>query len=113
VGADFLYIPGIRFDRVWSALMMVGFRTTAGGDREGTHTETLLNFSVFADVGPRTTLGVETDYASEIGGEADLLVMPQVHQEITDHFMVQAGVSVRFVPGEALPEAAVRVIYSF
>lgn len=35
------------------------------------------------------------------------------HYEITDHFMVQAGVGARFVPDDALPEAGARVIYTF
>jgi len=37
----------------------------------------------------------------------------QVHHEITDHFLVQAGVGVRFVPEDALPEAGARAIYTF
>jgi hypothetical protein len=110
----FLYVPGIRFDRVWSALFMLGFRTTVGSEDDETHTDALLNFSLFADVGLHTSLGLETNYASELGGEdASLLLMPQVHHEITDHFMVQAGIGVRFVPDEALPEAGARVIHTF
>jgi len=51
--------------------------------------------------------------AAEIDGDTEVLVMPQVHYEITDHFMAQAGVGVRFVPEEALPEAGARLIYTF
>lgn len=108
----FLYVPGIRFDKTWSALMMLGFRTVAGGEGE---TEALFNFALFADVSYRMSLGVETNYASELSGDASLLAMPQLHFEITDHFMVQAGAGVRFTleDDESLPEATVRVIYSF
>ena len=112
----FLYIPGIRFDKTWSALMMIGFRTLVGNDDDHageSETEALFNFSLFADVSHRMTLGVETNYAAALSGEASLLAMPQLHFEITDHFMVQAGVGVRFTDEESLPEAATRIIYSF
>lgn len=108
----FLYIPGVRFDDVWSALAMIGFRTFAGEDSDES-TEVLFNFSLFADLSERISTGVESDYALALEGEASLVVMPQVHLELTDHFMVQAGAGVRFLPDDSLPEAAARVIYSF
>ena len=105
----FLYIPAIRFDDVWSTLLMLGFRT----DDDGHDTEFLFNFNLFADIGPGLTVGVESDYASGLDDESELLVMPQVHWEITDRFMIQAGASAEFDSVEADGVAALRVIYSF
>ena len=39
--------------------------------------------------------------------------VPQIHLELTDRFMIQAGAGVFFVADDSLPDAAARVIYSF
>ena len=68
---------------------------------------------LFADVGPWTTLGLETNVAAHLVEEAAFLLMPQVHQEFTDHVMVQGGFGVEILPDEAIPLLSVRAIYTF
>ncbi len=107
-----LYIPGIRLDRTWSILAMLGFRTEVGGDSRD-ETEALFNFSLFADLGPELTVGVESNYAAGLEDESTLLVMPQVHYEFTDHWMIQAGIGAEFLPDESDVTFAFRLIYSW
>ena len=108
----FLYIPGIRLDETWSVLAMLGFRTEVGGDSRD-ETEALFNFSLFADLGPELTVGVESNYAAGLNDESTLLVMPQIHYEFTDHWMIQAGIGAEFLPDESDITAAFRLIYSW
>ena len=109
---SFLYVPAYRFSRVWSALAMIGVRTGLGGDAAH-DTEALLNVTGFADVGPTTTVGVETNLASDLDEETLFLLMPQIHQEVTDHFMIQAGAGVEFSRGHTDGQIAARVVYNF
>jgi len=108
-----LYLAGYRFDEVWSTLLMLGIRSEINSDDVAERTERLFNWSLFADVGPRTTLGVETNFAESLQGPSAWLLMPQLHWEITDHWMVQSGVGARFSKDYTLPEAALRMIRSF
>jgi hypothetical protein len=108
----FLYMPGIRFDETWSALMMVGFRTEVGKD-SSEENEVLFNLSIFADLNSSISAGVETNYAASLEGEGSFLAMPQVHMELTDHFMIQGGIGVQFLSTDSFPEAALRVICNF
>ena len=57
--------------------------------------------------------GVENDYASGLGDESDLLIMPHVRDEITDRFMIQGGVGAEFHDDETDGTAGFRLIYSF
>jgi len=59
-----------------------------------------------------TMLGVRTEMGGDSGDESDLLVMPQVHYEITNHFEIQGGIGAHFHDGESDGTAAVRFIYS-
>lgn len=106
-----LYIPGYRIDEVWSLLGMVGARTTLGSDHD--HTEALVNLSIFADFGESTTVGLETNLGSDLEGSTHVLLMPQVHYEMSFHWMIQAGAGARFVDGDGQPELAARAIYTF
>jgi hypothetical protein len=107
-----LYLGGARLNETWSLLVMVGARTEAG-DETGNDTEPLLNVNVFADVGPHLTVGLETNYAGGLGAGSELLLMPQVHWEVTDHFMIQGGLGVVRTSEESDGTAALRVIYTF
>ena len=107
-----LYVPGYRWNETWSALALVGLRQRFGDDVEDA-TELLINVSVFADVGPRATLGLELDFETDLGdAEAALLCMPQVHVELTERFLLQAGVGARIESSEVLPEVAARAIFT-
>jgi opacity protein-like surface antigen len=109
-----LYLPGVRFDEVWSLLAMLGGRVTFGADDHGgDHEDVLLNVAVFGEVGPRATVGVETNVRSRVGAETDVMLMPQVHAGFAGHWMIQAGAGARFVASDARAELAFRLIYDF
>jgi hypothetical protein len=107
-----LYLAGVRFDETWSVLAMFGGRT-AVGSKFDERTEMLFNFSIFADITEHVSIGVETNHARKLNGTGAVLLMPQVHWEITDQFMIQSGVGVGFLTEEAIPTAGLRVIYSW
>jgi len=109
----FLYLAGLRLDERWSMLAMFGLRTEINGPDVAERTERLVNLSLFYDAAPHVTVGVESDYANSLSGGASLLVMPQLHWEIDDHWMLQSGVGVNFTKDYSLPEAAIRLIRSF
>lgn len=108
-----LYIAGIRFDETWSALAMIGGRTATGPGITEDRTEMLFNLTVFADVGARTSLGFESNWAQSFDGNSALLLVPQIHYEITDHIMIQSGVGTGFDRHGVAPLAIMRAIYSF
>ncbi len=108
-----LYVFGFRIDDYWSMLHMVGLRTEIGGDDRAVRTEQLVNLNLFRDVSDSMTLGLEANYAQQLGGAFELLVMPQVHWEMTDHWMLQAGVGTQFTDRFSLPLAGMRLIWSF
>ena len=108
-----LYIPGYRFNSDFSMLSMIGFRNASGADIES-DTEFLFNFSIFADLGPGSSFGVESNYESGLDGKAATwLLMPQLHIEVVDKFMIQIGGGFRLNDGDTFPEVATRWIYSW
>jgi hypothetical protein len=108
-----LYLFAFRIDDYWSMLHMVGLRTEIGGDDRAARTEQLVNLNLFRDVSDAVTLGLETNYAQQLGGPFELLVMPQMHWEMTDHWMLQAGVGMQFTERFSLPLAGMRLIWSY
>jgi hypothetical protein len=52
------------------------------------------------NVGSKVTIGVESNYASGLDPGSTLLVMPQVHYEFIDHWMIQAGLGAESLPGK-------------
>lgn len=106
-----LYLAGLRLDDRWSALGMIGYRSTAGADAPGDN-EFLANLTLFADLGLRTSAGLETNWAVDGDARWVLLLMPQVHYELTDHVEVQAGLGGEFAADRADGTASLRVIYS-
>lgn len=107
-----LYLAGSRFSETWSALAMLGLRAEKG-DASGNDREALLNVNVFADVAHRLTVGLETNFAGGKDGGSELLLMPQVHWEVAEHFMIQAGLGGLLTRDETDPTASLRVIYTF
>ncbi|MFM8442543.1 MAG: hypothetical protein ACKN9W_04260 [Methylococcus sp.] len=106
------HIMGFRIDRVWSILTMAGLRGNTGPSLDS-RLEGILNASVFADVAPEWTLGLETNFAMAPSGQLALLFMPQMQWEVSDHVMLQGGVGARVTNGRGDPEAALRLIRSF
>ena len=104
-----LYLAGYRFGRTWSVLGMIGGRTIRGGNLPGDE-EALLNVSVFADVAPAASIGLETNLAADFDGHTSALLIPQLHYEVTRNFMIQAGAGMAVEDGEATPAVAFRLI---
>ncbi|WP_165249926.1 hypothetical protein [Paludisphaera soli] len=95
-----LYLAGIRFDKTWSLLGMVGgtigeqiFPFSDGPSTVGT--DVITNLTLFADVTDDLVLGVETNLSRQLRGPSVLLVMPQVHWKLSEHIRLQFGVGMR------------------
>lgn len=108
-----LYLAGFRFDKTWSIFGMFGPRFEHGNSLGGFRKEVLSNVTLFADVTNRTAVGVETNFGQVLGGSAAVLVMPQVHYEVSKRWMVQGGTGVRVTTRLVLPEIGFRIIREF
>ncbi len=104
-----LYIAGFRFDRRWSVLGMLGYRTEVGDESENSH-ELLVNPSIFLDLTSRMSAGLETNFSTDFEGDWHLLTIPQLHYELFDHVTIQAGVGLQLDSGTANGTAAARLI---
>ncbi|OQW30052.1 MAG: hypothetical protein A4E19_10860 [Nitrospira sp. SG-bin1] len=109
----FLYLAGFRFNETWSVFGMFGPRTELGGRVSDRRTEWLSNATLFADVTRRLVAGIETNLGQVIDGHASLLVMPQLHYEVSRRWMIQGGVGVRWTKDLTLPEIGFRLIREF
>lgn len=108
-----LYLAGFRFNDTWSLFGMLGPRFEIGDAVGGANAEILANVTLFADITDRLVGGVETNFGQVIDGQAALLVMPQIHYEVSKYWMIQAGVGARFTQDFALPEGGFRLIREF
>ncbi len=121
-----LYIPGWRFDDTWSVLVMIGATSLFGSEIES-DVGVLANITVFADVRDGLVLGLEVDSAFLEDGTS-VLIMPQVHYELSEHWTLQFGIGVLYFEGRAVgpglvpalspadgwfPQASLRVVYEF
>lgn len=112
-----LYIPAYKFNEIWSVLALVGLRQQVGSESQDKTTTLLLNATVFAKISERITLGMEFNN-SDPGNfdeeeEPELLVMPQVHIEFSDHWSVQTGVGCEFTGSQVNATGAIRMIAEF
>lgn len=109
-----LHIGAARFDETWSTLWMLGGRAHIGGERRGARSDFLANWSVFADVNEKLVAGIETNLAVPLGGgRTNLLLMPQMHIDLTNNLQLQCGFGPRFTGKVARGEAGFRLIWSF
>ncbi|MDO9151090.1 MAG: hypothetical protein Q7U33_06910 [Methylotenera sp.] len=111
--ADALYINGYRFNSKWSTLNMLGVRKTAfGGDGK---LMTLINNSVFYDLSPKLTYGIELNHEIDASGRWRYSYTPQIHADINRHFTIQAGLSFSRLNELKRNEEtfALRAIYAF
>lgn len=108
-----LYLAGFRFDETWSIFGMVGGRAEVSGAVPDKKAELLANLTLFADVTDRMVVGVETNTGQTLGGNTEVLVMPQLHYEIDRYWMIQVGVGARFTTDFTLPEVGFRLIREF
>jgi len=112
-----LYIPAYRFNETWSILAMLGLRQQLGSDSQNKTSTLLLNATIFAEISKRVTVGLEFNN-SDPGNfdeeeELELLAMPQVHIEFSDHWSLQTGVGGEFTDSKVNVTGAVRMIAEF
>lgn len=110
-----LYLAGVRYSDKWSTLTMVGVNRPSDPPIPGERRDDalLVNHSLFHDAGKHTVLGVETNLRAGRTNKT-WLVMPQVHQRLSEKLMLQAGFGAQKPARRAAhPSAAVRLIKEF
>lgn len=108
-----LYVAGFRFDPTWSILGMFGARGFTNGAPGGSDVEVLSNVTLFADLHERLVAGIETNLNQVVGGDTAFLLMPQLHYEISKHWMLQAGGGAQFTSAFIVPQLGFRLIREF
>lgn len=110
LGSSVLYLAGVRYDRHWSSMTMIGAK--AKNSLQPGRAVLLANHSLFRDVGRSTTAGVEVNH---MGGRAgSWLVVPQLHQRLGHRAVVQLGAGVEKPRGERKTGiASLRVVGEF
>ncbi|WP_437203334.1 hypothetical protein [Planctomicrobium sp. SH664] len=108
-----LYCGGYRVDETWSLLGMIGGRTVTRPGVDDDRTDLLLNLNIFADITPRLTTGVESNFVASDEGNCSLLLTPQVHCELTKRIMLQTGFGAAWDDGDFSTLLALRSIYLF
>jgi hypothetical protein len=103
-----LYIAGVELDSTWSILGMAGARTTFDAHR--LDLEVLINANLFARVAEPVVLGVEVNYASELGRDPRLLLMPQAHIALGRHLRWQLGIGLSATADQRGAVASSRLI---
>lgn len=86
-GSSLLYLAGIRYDRHWSSMTMIGAK--APNSLQPGRAVLLANHSLFRDVGRATTAGVEVNHLG--GRQGNWVIVPQLHQRIGHRAVVQLG----------------------
>jgi len=110
LSTSLLYLAGYRFSPRWSALAMLGANREFGGDNPSSRTLGIFNASLFAQLGPSLTLGLETNYANTARGNSSILVMPQVHARLSERFSAQIGVGSQTREGQSAAEMIFRLV---
>lgn len=95
-GSSLLYLAGLRHDRHWSSMTMIGAK--AKNSLDPGRLVLLTNHSLFRDVGQRTTAGIE--FNRQGGRDGNWLLVPQVHQRIGHRAVLQLGAGVEKPRGE-------------
>lgn len=110
-----LYIAGVRYSERWSTLTMVGFNIPSDEPHPGERRDDalLVNHSLFNDLSDKTVVGVETNIRAG-RRNTSWLVMPQVHQRLSQSLMLQAGIGAQKPARRvAHASAALRLIKEF
>lgn len=90
-----LYLAGLRVNPILSFGLMVGPRVHIQPEDP---VALLHNLSVFADVGERATVGLETNVAVNRSG-VELVALPQLHLQLGRRFRIQIGTGVSWASG--------------
>ncbi len=92
-------------------------RQQVGAESQNKTTTLLLNATIFAELSDRTALGLEFNNSDpgDFDEEEDLelLVMPQIHLEISEHWSLQTGLGAEFTDKNVNATGALRMIAEF
>ena len=115
---NLLYVPGYRFNEVWSAIGLFGVMLEYGDDTPQKNHTIILNASLFANLNEHTVVGLEINNSDPTfqridDNDMELLLLPQVHYEFDSGFAFQFGVGPKFNDGNTDLSAVLRVIKSF
>lgn len=134
--AALLYIPAYRFNDTWSSISLLGIGALVGNAADD-EVAALINSTLLADLTENLVLGFEVNLAWVPNGATSLLLMPQLHIELTANLQLQIGVGVLYLEGDGrtgipspgspidgglnivpsgsgwYPQAALRLIYNF
>ena len=115
---NFLYVPGYRFNEVWSAIGLFGVMLESGSDSPDKNYTILLNASLFADLNEHTIVGVEFNNSNPMiqmidDNNMQLLILPQGHYEFDSGLAFQFGIGPKFSKDKTDASAVLRVIKSF
>jgi hypothetical protein len=91
LSGDATYIHAIKWADGWSSLSMLGLRVN--GINRSANIEYLLNNTVFYDVSPRLTFGLELNQEVSTGGSWRYRLTPQLHYDMNQQYTLQAGVA--------------------
>ena len=122
-----LYLPAFRLSDTWSTLGMVGIQSLVGPDVKD-DLAALANLTIFADVSERVVLWLEMDSILLSDAGWAVLLMPQLHLDVTRHLTLQLGAGVWYLDGQPaaaameslvpagegwFPHASLRVVFEF
>lgn len=89
MSADATYIHALKWADQWSSLSMLGLRVH--DINRSAQVDYLLNNTVFYDVSPRLTLGLELNQEISTGGTWRYRLTPQVHYDVSQYYTMQMG----------------------
>jgi hypothetical protein len=108
-----LYIAGYRFDERWSILGMLGGSKDVSAETELERQMMLVNANLFADLSKDLVAGLEINYSWSFRHSNTLLIMPQIHVDLSEQWAFQLGLGARSFAGVNVPEAGARIIAEF
>jgi len=89
MSADATYIHAQQWADQWSSLSMLGVRVH--NINRSAQVDYLLNNTVFYDVSPQLTLGLELNQEVSTGGTWRYRLTPQVHYDVSQYYTLQMG----------------------
>lgn len=113
VSGDATYIHAARWGAQWSSLSMIGLRVNR--INRDAAMEYLINNTVFYDVSPQLTLGLELNQEISTRGVWRYRLTPQVHVDLNQQYTLQMGVAASTLnpPGKTEKLWSIRVIRVF
>jgi hypothetical protein len=122
-GHTLLYVLGVRWSEKISTLSMAGVGSRGFGPKRSAEfaeickchvprSHMALNHTTFYEKDKNTTFGLEVNFRT--AGEDYILVMPQIHKNLSHRYTIQGGVGIEsFENSKIRPTMAIRFITEF